>query len=54
VDFQAGLRDMVVPWLENSAWKYTKVGTQIAAHDFCKWLEGETIPWKKIAVLRSQ
>jgi len=29
---------MVVPWLENSAWKYAKVGKQVAAHDFCKWL----------------
>jgi hypothetical protein len=38
VDFQDGLRGMVVPWRENPAWKYAKVGKQIAAHDFCKWL----------------
>jgi len=29
---------MVVPWLENLAWKYAEVGKQIATHDFCKWL----------------
>jgi len=29
---------MVVPCLEDSAWKYAEVGKQIAAHDFCKWL----------------
>jgi len=62
VDFQDGLRGMVVPWVDkkegypfgrakharrvrgmdasnqNPAWKYAKVGKQIAAHDFCKWL----------------
>jgi len=38
VDFQSGLIGMVVPWLENPDWKYAKVGKQIAAHDFCKWL----------------
>jgi hypothetical protein len=38
VDFQAGLRGMVVPWFENPAWKYAEVGKQIATHDFCKWL----------------
>jgi len=29
---------MVIPFLEDSDWKYDKVGKQVAAHDFCKRL----------------